>query len=52
MNSGLDSLVKNLSDNDFRYLSEEFSSELLELVKEKAVYPYDYLDSFKKFSDD
>ena len=27
MNSSLDSLVKNLSDNDFKYLSEEFSGE-------------------------
>ena len=25
INSGLDSLVKNLSNNDFKYLSEEFS---------------------------
>ena len=32
MNSSLDSLVKNLSDNDFDYLSEKFSSEFLELV--------------------
>ena len=52
MNSSLDSLVKNLSDNDFKYLSEEFSGELLELVKEKGVYPYEYKDSFKKFSED
>ena len=51
MNSGLDSLVKNLSDNDFKYLPEEFSVELLELVKEKGVYPYEYMDSFKKFSE-
>ena len=34
-NSGLDSLVKNLSNNDFKYLSKECHSELLELVKEK-----------------
>ena len=27
MNSSLDSLVKNLSDNDFKYFSEEFSGE-------------------------
>ena len=33
MNSSLDSLVKNLSDNDFKYLSEEFSGDLLKLVK-------------------
>ena len=39
MNSSLNSLVKNLSDNDFKYLSEEFSGEFLELVKQKGVYP-------------
>ena len=50
-NSSLDSLVNNLSDNDFTYLSEEFSSEFLKLVKQKGVYPYKYLDSFKKFSE-
>ena len=51
MNSSLDLLVKNLSDNDFKYLSEEFSGELLELVQEKGVYPYEYMDSFKRFSE-
>ena len=35
MNSSLNLCVKNLSDNDFKYLSEEFSCEMLELVKEK-----------------
>ena len=39
MNSSLNSLVKNFSDNDFKYLSEEFSGEFLELVKQKGVYP-------------
>ena len=29
MSSSLDSLVKNLSDNNFKYLSEEFSDEFL-----------------------
>ena len=51
MNSSLDSLVKNLPDNDFKYLSEEFSGEFLELVKQKGVYPYEYMDSFRKFSE-
>ena len=51
MNSSLDSLVKDLSDNDFKYLSEESSGELSELVKEKGVYPYEYMHSFKRFSD-
>ena len=50
MNSSLDSLVKNLSDNDFKYLSEEFSGEVLKLEK-KGVHPYEYIDSFQKFSE-
>ena len=52
MKSSLDSLVKNLVDKDFTYFSEEYSSELLRLVKEKGVYPYEYMDSFKRFDED
>ena len=29
MNSRLDELVKNFSDNDFKYLSQEFNGDLL-----------------------
>ena len=36
----------------FKYLSQEFSGDLLELVKQKGVYPYEHMDSFKKFSVD
>ena len=49
MNSSFDSLVKNLSVYDFKYLPEEFSGEFSRLVKQKGVYPYEYMDSFKKF---
>ena len=51
MNSSLDSLVKNLSNNDFKYLSEEFGGEKLKLVTEKGVYPYEYMNSFKRFNE-
>ena len=51
MNSSLDALVKNLSQVDFKYLSQEFTGEQLKLVKQKGVYPYEYMDSFKKFCD-
>ena len=51
MNSSLDSLVKNLSINDSKYLSEEFSGEFLGLVKQ-GVYPIEYMDSFQNFSED
>ena len=33
------------------YLSEGFSGELLKLVKEKGVYPYEYMDSLKRFDE-
>ena len=52
MNSSLDALVNNLSDNDFKLLSQKSTSILLELVKQKVAYPYEYMDSFKKFYDD
>ena len=52
MNSSLDKLVKNLSDEDFKYLVEEFGSENLELLKQKGAYPYEYMDSFKRFSEE
>ena len=52
INSSLDKLVKNLNDKDFKYLSEEFSGEKLKLVKQKGVYPYEYMNSFKRFSED
>ena len=41
MNSIVDVLVKNFSNNDFKYLSQEFSGDLLKLVK-KGVCPYEY----------
>ena len=37
MNSILEKLVENLSDNDFKYLTEEFGSKNLELLKQKAL---------------
>ena len=40
MNSSLNALVKNLSKMDFKYLSQEFGGDFLELVKQKGVYPY------------
>ena len=50
MNSSRKKLVKNLSDNDFIYLAEECGSKNLDLLKQKGIYPYEYMDSFKRFS--
>ena len=51
MNSSLDELIKNLSDSDFNYLIEEFIGEKLSLVEEEGVYPYEYMNSFRKFKE-
>ena len=51
MNSSLDKLVKNLSNNNFKYLTEEFGSKNLELLKQKGAYLYEYMDSFKRFNE-
>ena len=51
MNSSLEKVVKNLSDNDFKYVTQKFVSENLKLLKQKDAYPYDYMDNFKRFSE-
>ena len=51
MNSNFKKRVKNLSDNDFKYFTEEFGSKTLELLKQKDAYPYGYMDSFKRFNE-
>ena len=38
MNFSLDALLKHLSDSDFKYLSQEFSGDLLELLKQKEQF--------------
>ena len=50
MNFSFDKLVKNLSDKDFKYLIEEFSSKNLDLLKQKGAYPYEYMCSLKRFN--
>ena len=52
LNSSIDKLVKNLLDEDFRYLVEEFGSKNLELLKQKGAYPYEYMNSFEKFNEE
>ena len=46
-----DKLVKNLTDEDFKYLVEEFDSENLGLLKQKGAYPYEYVNSFERFKE-
>ena len=46
----LDSLVKTLEVDEFKYVRETFPiAHEFELIKWKGVYPYDYMDSFARF---
>ena len=50
MNSSLDVLVGNLGSEDFKCLRGVFGDdEQFKLVKRKGVYPYEWVDRFKKF---
>jgi hypothetical protein len=52
MSSSLDRLVKNLKDegkNKFRYLEKEFSNHF-ELLTQKGIYPYSFMDKWDKFN--
>ena len=50
-NSSLDSLVKNLSEDDFNYLSQEFDKSKLDLVKKKYFYPSEHMSDFENFKE-
>ena len=51
LSSSLDSLVKNLGKDHFKYLSQEFNNKLLDLVKQKGFDPFEYMTDFKKFKE-
>ena len=49
LNKSLDALASNLEDIDRKYLSFEFKSIDLELLKKKDPYPYEWVTNIKKF---
>ena len=42
----LKNLLKNLSEDDFKYLSQEFDSNVLDLAEQKGFYPYEFMSNF------
>ena len=48
LSSLLDTFVKNLGENDFKYLSHKFDNNVLDLVNQKGFYPYEYMSDFEK----
>ena len=51
LSSSLDSLVKNLSKDDFKYLGQIFDKNKLDLVKEKGFCLYKYMTDFEMFKE-
>ena len=49
LSSSLDSLVKNLCKDDFKYLSQEFDNNVLDLAKQERFYPDEYMSVFERF---
>ena len=50
MSSSIDKLASNLPDEAYRYTSKVFKSETFKLMRQKGVYPHDYMSSFDKFN--
>ena len=50
IHSSLEKQVRNFSDNDFKYSTEEFGSKNLELFKQKDAHPPEYMNIFKRFN--
>ena len=49
LSSSLDSSVKNLNKDDFKYLSQEFDNNVLDL--EKGFYSCEYMSHFEKLKE-
>ena len=49
ISESLDAIFKNYS-NDFKITRSNFKSESWNLISQKEVFPYNYLDSYKKIN--
>ena len=52
MIKSLSDLADDLPKDSFYHTKKEFGIENLELITRKGVYPYDYMDDFKKFKEE
>ena len=43
--------MKKLNKDDFKYLSQELNSTVLNEFKQKGFYPYKYMADFEKFKE-
>jgi len=52
MSSSLEKLVSNLPNEDLKILSQCYKNEKFNLLRQKGVYPYDWMDDENKFNQD
>ena len=50
MSSSLEKLVSNLPKEAFKYTTQTFNDKKLDLISQKGVYLYDFMDSFEKLN--
>ena len=50
LKGSLDTVAGNLEDEDFTHSLSEFLEDKLELLRKKDSYPYEWVDSYKKFT--
>ena len=48
-NGSLNTLTSNLNNEDFEHLTSEIGTDKLEIQKRKDAYPFEWVDSYKKF---
>ena len=51
LSCSLDIIVKTFGKDDFKYLSQKFDSSVLDLVRQKGFYPYEYMSVFENFKE-
>ena len=44
-------MLTNLNEDDFKYLSQEFDKNQLDLVKERGFYHYEYMTDLDEFKE-
>ena len=52
LSSSLDGLAKNLSKGDFKFLSQEFDNNVLDILKQKCFYSDEYVSDFERFKEE
>ena len=51
MSSSINNLVNNLPNKSFKYTSQVYKKEKLNIMKQKGVYPYYFMDLFEKLDE-